>query len=200
MPETTVTYHDRAGVHNTAETLQAARKRAEALGIRQLVVATTTGRTAVTCAETMPEMDTIVAVMMHAVDREVFVERPGGRVRAPDADLVRLAREMGVKVYRGVHSLSGAVSSAVQGRFGGVSPETVIAQAYMTISTGTKVAVESVLMAADAGHLDMQADVVALGGWRGGADTAVVIKPAYTHSFFDLRIREFIALPRAAGE
>lgn len=64
---------------------------------------------------------------------------------------------------------------------------------------GTKVGVECTLMAADAGYLDMRRPVVALGGWRGGADTAMVIRPAYSHSFFDLRILEFIAMPRADG-
>ncbi len=199
MADVTMTLHDREGVHNTDATLAAARRRADQLGIRQLVVATTTGQTAVTCAAMMPDMDTIVAVMMHAVDYEVVVNRPAGKTRAPDPDLVAEARQRGVKIYRGVHSLAGGVGSALQTKYGGVTPETLIAHTYMTVSTGTKVAVESTLMAADAGYLDMSADVIALGGWRGGADTAVVIKPAFTHTFFDLRIREFIALPRDAG-
>ncbi|MFW6145716.1 MAG: pyruvate kinase alpha/beta domain-containing protein [Planctomycetota bacterium] len=200
MAEVTTIYHDQEGIQNTDATLAAARRRAKELGVRQLVVATTTGQTAVTCAEMMAEeMDTIVAVMMHAVDYEVTVNRPAGKTRAPNPDLVAQARKRGVKIYRGVHSLAGAVGSAIQGKYGGVTPETLIARTYMTLSTGTKVAVESTLMAADAGYLDVDADVIALGGWRGGADTAVVVKPAFTHTFFDLRIREFIALPRAAG-
>ncbi len=200
MSGTSLLLHEQAGVQNTQETLVAAYKRACALGIRQLVVATTTGQTAVRCAQTMTEMDTIVGVMMHAVDREVVVQRPGGKVRAPDTETVEKARELGVKIYRGTHSLMGAVSSALQEKFGGWSSEALLSAAYASISIGTKVAVESVLMAADAGYLDMRRDVVSLGGWRGGADTAVVIRPAFSHSFFDLRIREFIAMPRKDGE
>ncbi len=83
MPETPLTLHDREGVHNTEATLAAARRRARELDVRQLVVATTTGQTALTCAETMPEMGTIAAVMMHAVDEEIFVQRPGGKILAP---------------------------------------------------------------------------------------------------------------------
>lgn len=51
-----------------------------------------------------------------------------------------------------------------------------------------------------AGLLDMDREVLSLGGWKGGADTAVVLKPAYSREFFDLRILEFVALPRRDGE
>ena len=199
MTTVNVTYHEKAGVQNTEATLEAVKQRASVLGIKQLVTATTTGQMALTCAETFPEMETIVGVMMHAVDQEIFVQRPEGKIRAPHPDIVDKARAKGVKIYRGTHSLMGALSSALQQKFGGWSSEALVSAAYMSISTGTKVAVESVLMAADAGYLEMQSDVIAMGGWRGGVDTAVVIKPAYSHSFFDLRIREFIAMPRDGG-
>lgn len=197
MPMIEVLYHEKPGIENTRETLEVARKRAGELGIRQLVVATTTGKTALDCAGKMPEMEKIVAVMMHAVGHEVVVRRPEGETRAPDPGIVARARSKGVVVYRGVHSLMGSVNSAIQARFGGWTPEQMIAQTYLGISTGTKVAVESVLMAADAGHLNLEEDVIGLGGWRGGADTALVIKPAFSHTFFDLKIREFIAMPRS---
>ena len=196
MSRVYVHYHEKAGLHNTQETLQAAQERAGELGIRQLVVPTTTGQTALTCAEMMPEMDIIVGVTMHAVDREVYVNRPGGRVRAPHPEIMARAREKGVKFYTGVHSLMGGVAAAIKKEFGGLPDVELIARTYFTISTGTKVAMESMLMAADAGYLRMDEDVICLGGWRGGADTALVVKPSYTHTFFSCRVREFIALPR----
>ena len=57
------------------------------------------------------------------------------------------------------------------------------------------VAVEVAVMAADAGTLTGK-DIVAIGGSGGGADTALVIKPAHMNNFFDLRIREIICKPR----
>ena len=196
MPKVFVNYYEKEGLENTRETLQAAKKRAAELGIKQLVVATTTGQTALDCAELMPEMDTIVGVTMHAVDREVRVKRPGGMVEAPHPEIIAKAKEKGVKFYTGVHSLMGGVSSAIKREFGGLPDVELIARTYITISVGTKVAVECMLMAADARYLDMDQDVICLGGWRGGADTALVVKPAYTHTFFECKIREFIALPR----
>lgn len=198
MPKVWVDYYEKEGLENTKETLQAAKKRAADLGIKQMVVATTTGQTALKCAEMMPEMDTIIGVTMHAVDRKVHVKRPEGMIEAPHPETIAKAKEKGVKFYTGVHSLMGGVSSAIKNEFGGLPDVELIARTYITISVGTKVAMECMLMAADARHLDMGQDVICLGGWRGGADTALVVKPAYTHAFFDCKIREFIALPRSS--
>ena len=39
-------------------------------------------------------------------------------------------------------------------------------------------------------------DVVVLGGSGGGADTAVLMKPAYAASMFSLKIKEILCMPR----
>ena len=52
-------------------------------------------------------------------------------------------------------------------------------------------------MAADAGAIPVDKDVVAVAGSGRGADTAVVIKPAYSHTLFDMYVREIIAKPRS---
>jgi len=58
------------------------------------------------------------------------------------------------------------------------------------------VAVEVVLMAADAGLIPTDKEVIAIAGTGEGADTAIVVKPAYPRKFFDLRIKEILAKPR----
>jgi hypothetical protein len=64
------------------------------------------------------------------------------------------------------------------------------------IAVGLKVAVECVLIAADQGAVDIREEVVAAGGTASGADTVCVIKPSHTASFFDLQVREIVAMPR----
>jgi len=59
-----------------------------------------------------------------------------------------------------------------------------------------KVAVEVAVMAADAGLLEGEGEVIAVAGTGSGADTAVVLSPAYSTSFFELKVREVIAMPR----
>jgi len=59
-----------------------------------------------------------------------------------------------------------------------------------------KVCVEIVLMATDAGLTSIDKDVIAIAGTGRGADTAVLVRPASTSDFFNLKIKEIIAKPR----
>jgi len=51
-------------------------------------------------------------------------------------------------------------------------------------------------MASDAGLIPVDRDVIAIAGTSSGADTALVIRPANSSNFFDLKIKEIIAKPR----
>lgn len=197
MQRVAMNLYEQEGIEHTETTLERACERAVELGINQFVVATTTGQTALACARMMPGMR-VVGVTMHAVDEVIHVNRHGRKVQAKDPEIMESARELGVHFYTGVHPFGGAVSSALARTFQGYSAHDVIAEVLKRLfSTGTKVAVECVLMAADGGLLDMGRDVISLGGYRGGADTALVIRPAYSYRLFDLRIRETICYPRS---
>ncbi len=51
-------------------------------------------------------------------------------------------------------------------------------------------------MAADTGAIDSHNEVIAVGGTASGVDTVCVIRPAHTANFFDLQVREIVAMPR----
>ena len=59
-----------------------------------------------------------------------------------------------------------------------------------------KVCVEIAVMAADAGLVDMNNEIITIGGTGRGADTVAVIRPAHSPHFFDLDIKEILAMPR----
>jgi hypothetical protein len=59
-----------------------------------------------------------------------------------------------------------------------------------------KVACEIAAMAADAGLVRTDAEIIAVGGTGRGADTAVVLLPNYSHRFFNMKIKEIICKPR----
>jgi hypothetical protein len=61
---------------------------------------------------------------------------------------------------------------------------------------GTKVCIEITVMAADAGLIQVDEEIMAIGGTGRGADTAMVLKPATASPFFNLKIREILAKPR----
>jgi hypothetical protein len=51
-------------------------------------------------------------------------------------------------------------------------------------------------MACDAGLVRTDEDVISMGGTGKGVDTALVIRPANSYHFFDLKVREVICKPR----
>ncbi|MBM3477459.1 MAG: hypothetical protein FJX75_29670 [Armatimonadetes bacterium] len=186
--EKTVLYFDDPGPNNTAPTLRASAQRAIDLGISQVVVATSTGKTALLAADAFPAGTKIVGVTLQHGLWKKYV--------GVDPELARQAQERGVVLLTCPHTLMGAVDSALRDQFGVLPPQQLIAHTYYTFSQGTKVAVECMMMAADAGLLDMGREVISIAGTDHGADTSLVLRPVYSHEFFSLKVHELIALPR----
>jgi len=103
--------------------------------------------------------------------------------------------EMGVTVLTTIHALGDDVNDA----FSGDTPNRVVRETLYRFCQGMKVAVEVALMAADAGIIDTSREVISVGGTSEGADTAIVLKPAFPRKFKELEIREILAKPRQAG-
>jgi uncharacterized protein len=177
------------GEKNTALTLKAARERAEALGIHQVVVASSHGGTACKAQSVFAPIGArVIAVgICHGWESEGWPMTVEER---------HTLEESGVIVHTGVHALGDGVGSAFSDRNGGRTPEEIVRETLYRFSQGMKVAVECLLMAADAGLLDMSQEVIAIAGTGGGADTAIVCKPAYPRTFHELEIREILAKPR----
>lgn len=57
--------------------------------------------------------------------------------------------------------------------------------------------VEIAVMAADAGLIPVDRDVISIAGTSKGADTAIVVQPANSSRIFDMVIKEIIAKPRS---
>ena len=71
----------------------------------------------------------------------------------------------------------------------------IMAYTLRIFGQGTKVAVEAALMAADAGCIRTDEDVISTGGSSSGIDTALVLRPVNASSFLDLKVREVICKP-----
>ncbi|MBI9083096.1 MAG: hypothetical protein JEZ11_05820 [Desulfobacterales bacterium] len=179
-------YFDKPGKENTDRTLAAAAERAGELGIKELVVATTTGDTAYRALELCKGLS-IICVTYHCGFKEPFQNVMSNTVWKD------LSVE-GVRVISATHALSG-IERSVAKKHGGVYPALLIADTLKLFGQGTKVAVEVAIMAADGGALTGN-DIIAIGGSSSGADTALVLKPAHQTTLFDMRIREIICKPR----
>lgn len=178
-------YFEKRGRQNTAETAQLAAKRAKELGITHVVVATNTGFTARHFQGMGPR---VVAVTHQHGFREPGVDEMGQEVRSE-------LREAGMDILTTTH-LFGNVERAVTQKEGGLYPGGIISAALRMFSQGTKVAVEISVMALDAGLIPYGRPVVSVGGSGGGADTAIVLVPSHSRTFFDTEVLEIICKPR----
>ena len=179
-------YFDKPGKDNTDQTLKFAANRGQELGIDEVVVASSTGRTAYKAMELF-EDHRLTVVTYHCGFKEPF------KNRMPD-DVRKDIEDKGIRVIAASHALSG-VERSVSKKYSGTYPVLVIADTLRLLGQGTKVAVEVAVMAADAGTLTGE-DIISIGGSGTGADTALILKPAHQNNFFDLRIREIICKPR----
>jgi uncharacterized protein len=174
-------------ISSTKTTLEAALTRAAELHIKHLVVASTSGRTALQLAKMLPANFEAVCVTHHAGFREF------GKNELTEAVENKLAGH-GIPVLRTTHLFAG-VERAIRLKVGGLGPAETIAFTYRTLGEGTKVAVEIAVMALDAGLIPYGKDVIAIAGTGSGADTAIVIRPAHSRQFFDTHVRETICKP-----
>ena len=187
-----VVYFERPGEQNTEETIRFAVERARELAIKYVVVASSTGETGVKAAKAFKG----TGIKLVVVGSHVGFSQPG--VRVLQDRFIRELEDLGAVVVEQTHALSG-VERSISRRLGGASRVEAIAEALRTLmGIGTKVCVEISVMAADGGHVpvDGKTEIIAIGGTRGGADTACIILPAHANSFFDLQVREYIATPR----
>ncbi len=102
----------------------------------------------------------------------------------------------GMKVLTCSHVLGDGVGSSFTEKKGGSDLTEIVRDTLYRFSQGMKVCVEIALMAADAGLINIEDEIIAVAGTAKGADTALVLKPSYSRKFFDLNIREIIAIPR----
>jgi len=187
LVERKASYFNEAGKHNTDALLRIVKEYVEKEGIKNIVVASTTGETGAKASKIFKECN--IVIVTHC-----FGFREPGKTELED-EYRREILANGAKIFTGVHALS-SVERAIRKDFGTIQPLELIANTLRLMGEGTKVCVEITLMAADAGLIPVDKDVIAVAGTGRGADTALRIQPANTGRFFNLKIREVIAKPR----
>lgn len=184
--ELKTTYFENPGSENTDEVLRIAKQRAEELGIKTIVVASTTGNTAVKAMDVLQGLRVIIVTHVtgsRAPDTQEFTEENRKIVESKGGIMVTVA-----------HAFAG-LSRAMRSKYNMYVLGEVIADTLRIFGVGTKVACEIAMMAADAGVVRTDEDVISIGGTGHGADTALVLRPVNTHTFFDLKIREILCKP-----
>jgi hypothetical protein len=182
-----VIFFSEKGEGNTDKTLEASKKCAEELGIKDIVLASTRGGVVKKAVELFKGYNLVIVTHVSGY------KKSGEQEFSDEAD--KMVREIGGKVVTSAHVFTGGVEKAIQSKFDTVFPAGIIAQILRTFGEGTKVCLEIVAAAADAGAISMENDVIAIAGTNVGADTAWVITPANSRRIFDMKVRELIAKP-----
>ena len=171
--ERKVEYFMDPGSPNTEKVIEAVENRIISGDLKTIVVASTSGETAVNFAKKLKGVATVIAVShgeMEPMHKRQIIEYGGKSV-----DKTHLA-------------LHGKGMDDVR-------------KSFYTFGQGFKVAVEVILIAADKGEISLYEDVIGVGGTGRGADTAIMARATTSREIFTsdkdrkLEIRELLAMP-----
>jgi hypothetical protein len=183
---TSTVYFEKKGPENTGKTISLAKKRVDELGIKSVLIATTKGGSGVKASEVFKGHKLVVVT--HSTGFAYI------NIQELEEAKKKVIEENGGKILTGLHAFGG-IGRAVRMKFNTYELEDIVANVLRVFGEGVKVAIEIVMMATDAGLIHTTEDVVVIAGTGRGADTALVIKPANTQRFFDLKVKEIICKP-----
>jgi hypothetical protein len=184
-----VSLKKKPGSINTEETIKLAHERSLELDIKNIVVATIHGTTPLQAKKIFndPKFNIVAVSISEAYEEEGWTMTAEERKKLENK---------GITVFTGTHALGGDVNAAFTDKFGGKSFNSIVAQTLYAFGQGMKVCIEIALMAADAGLIPANNEVIAIAGTDTGADTAIVVKPSYPRKFLELKVKEIIVKPR----
>lgn len=179
--ERTITYFESFTPENTEKAFELVRARAAELGIKKVILASTTGATARAAMEFFKGDDVTLIVIPH---QHGFIRK----VNAFPPELVQAMRDAGHFVH------FGTMLFHTDGLYG-TGAATVMANLLRCFSQGVKVCFEIVMMATDAGLASVGESVIAMAGTGRGSDTALVMQASSSQEMTKLRVNEIICKP-----
>lgn len=181
---------EKAGKENTEATLQCAKKNADQLGIKAIILASTKGDTISKALTIMdPKSYHLICVTHNYGFNEDGNQEMPQKIREEST-------AKGISFVTGTLAFSG-VSSALLRKYQHFDAVALFARLLRgLIGDGVKVCAEIVMMATDAGVIKAGDEVIAVAGTGYGADTCCLIKAASSRFFDKLRIEAILAKPK----
>ena len=193
---------EQSGPVNTASVIAAAKKATP--GVSHIVVASISGDSAIQTARQIPDKSIICVTCPQGMAWEVDKMQEGPFQDIPELAAIRdewISRgqdrvlmnvtpsnrqeleSLNVRILQGTIPFFGP-SFSIRLHLKQATSLDVIAKTLELISTGTLVCLECVLMAADAGLIPEQENVLALAGTEKGLDTAWIIRSSTSANLF----------------
>lgn len=188
-------YFRYCGEANTEKVLHAVKSRCEMADINKVVIASETGRSAVRALEVFKGMNVKLIVVTHhpGETRGPKGDIPIGLKRKEYAENLKRLEESGARI---VQSTRPFVPPSRSIGWDYPTPEGIIDKTLEVFGAGTKIAIEAVIMATDAGEVNEGEEVISCAGTYKGLDTALVVKAAHSGNFFkEFEVREVVAKP-----
>ena len=192
-----ITYFDKVGPDNTDATFAIAKQRATELGIKTILIASTRGDSAAKAVDYFTGCK--VVAVAHATGY-----REANKNEFTDENKKKVESKGGVVIFAS-HALTGLTRRPTPPPTPGTPPAMptgaileigdIIANSLRIICAGIKVVVECGVMAADAGAVRTDEDIIAIAGSGRGADTAVTMRAANARDLFRCRIKEILCKP-----
>lgn len=186
-----VLYFEKAGPENTDKSLEIAKKYADQLNIKDIVLASTTGTVAEKAAELFNTDKYNTIIITHSyyfVNSEIRQEFP--------EEKMEILKQKGLKFHCGTHAMSGIERGLRVKKEAWIFVDLLAKMLGFHFSQGIKVCIEIGTMVCDAGLIpDLDHDIICIGGTGRGADTVCIIKPAPTSKFKNLRVKAILAKP-----
>jgi len=183
-----IVYFTDKGPSNTGRTIECAVACCREQSIAKIVVASSSGETALKLRKMADPACEVIAVTYCAGSR--FADK----VEAFNANRQKVEKA-GIKIVRGIHALS-ATERTFENKYGAkFIPLNLVSDSLRMFGQGMKVCVEIAIMAAEHGFVTPSEEIVVLGGSGTGADTAVVLQPAFAAKMFDLKIQQILCKP-----
>ena len=187
-------YFEELRKENTEQTFRIALQRGKELGIKTFVVASTSGWTGVEAMKAFKGMKLIVV-------SHCYGSKEPNSWSFEDKNL-KVIKNQGIPVVTAAHAFGGITRAMNQMKIS-QAPTTyvigdIVANTLRMFGQGMKVACEIACMAADAGLVHCDEDIISMGGSGriGGVDVAVVLTPANSHRLFETKIKEILCKPR----
>jgi hypothetical protein len=191
-----IVYFRYCGEVNTESVLQLARRRAEELGIRTVVVSSETGRSALEAVTAFRDSGIRLVVVTHypATTWGPKGDIPIGLRRPEYAATLRTLTENGVTIVQGTRPFA-PPSRSLDWNY--PTAEGVVDKTLEVLGAGIKIAIEAAVIATDASEVGEGEVIISCAGTFKGLDTALVVRATPSMRFFkDLEVREVIAKPR----
>jgi len=176
-----ITYYETTTEDHTLETFALVEQKLVETGIKKLILASTTGRTALNAMKYFANKGISLVVIPHqygfSCEENLFSE-----------ETIKTLHENGHEVHFGTMLFH-------TDKLFGSSVPAVIANFLRCFSEGVKVCYEITLMAADSGLVKTGESVIAIAGTGANSDTALLMQAATTRNLGRLRVNEIICKP-----